>query len=222
MNSEKSFYFVFLALFILLTVVTLLHINLYPPQLVFSQAIPMRIVDNEPAISQPVLTTQLASTTSTTKQTGDFQSKMINPVLVRLHLYSPSSSNLLLGTAIQETMIGRLSKNIFQISIDTARDVNKYYLSKNPMLKTEVDAFYNSRQSLNWNLEHNVNYEIAMARIIYLRTNQPLPNAADLKGLGRYWKINYNTYLGKGTAREYVENYEEYIRDPQYYAQYSV
>lgn len=216
MNSEKSFYFVVLALFLLITVATILHINLYPPQLVFSQAVPLQLFGSDSTLQQPVLTTELAS-----NATGDFQSRMINPVLVKLHLYSPSSSNLLMGTAIQETMIGRLSKNIFQISLDTAQDVNKYYLSKNPVLQAEVNAYYNSRRSLNWNLENNVKYEIAMARIIYLRTNKPLPSATDLGGLGKFWKVNYNTYLGKGTAHEYVENYEEYIKNRPEGAAYS-
>lgn len=216
MNSEKSYYFVVLALFLLITVATILHINLYPPQLVFSQAVPMQLFGSNSVFQQPVLTTELAS-----NATGDFQSKMINPVLVKLNLYSPSSSNLLMGTAIQETMIGRLSKNIFQISLDTAQDVNKYYLAKNPILKAEVNAYYNSRRSLNWNLENNVDYEIAMARLIYLKTNKPLPSATDLSGLGKFWKVNYNTYLGKGTAREYVVNYQEYIKNRPASSEYS-
>ena len=45
----------------------------------------------------------------------NFQAKIINPVLLKMHLYSLSASNLLLGTAIQETLLGKLSKNMFQI-----------------------------------------------------------------------------------------------------------
>lgn len=208
MNSEKSFYFVVLGIFLVLTIVTVMRINLYPPQLVLSQAVSMQ--------SQSLLFIPI-----TNVKDNDFQSKAINPVLIKLNLYSPASSNLLLGTAIQETMIGKLSKNIFEISLETAKDVNYYYLAKNPELKAAVGHFYNSQESLSWNLKNNVAYEIAMARIVYLmKTNKPLPKATDLYALGKFWKINYNTYLGKGTAREYEINYEEFIKSRQMASQY--
>lgn len=214
MNSEKSFYFVVVCLFFVLTIVTALRINLYPPQLVLTQAVPMQPVQQQAVLSLP--------TVNVNSSASDFQSRVINPVLIKLNLYSRSSSNLLLGTAIQETMIGRLSKNIFQISLSTAKDVYVYYLAKNPILKNQVSQLYNSHQSLTWNLENNVEYQIAMARIIYLmKTNKPLPNATDPAALGRFWKINYNTYLGKGTAREYAVHLKEYLtKDRQLAAQF--
>jgi hypothetical protein len=53
-----------------------------------------------------------------------------------------------------------------------------------------------------------------------MKTNKPIPNATDPIALGRFWKINYNTYLGKGTAREYAIHYEEYIKSQQLASQY--
>ncbi len=211
MNSEKSFYLVVLSIFLFLTFISILRINLYPPELVLSQAVPM----------QPIMQ-QLVSSSVVSVNSNTFQAKAIDPVLQKLNLYSPASSNLLLGTAVQETMVGRLSRNIFQISLDTAKDVNNYYLAKNPVLKAAVARMYVAQKSLAWNLENNVAYEIAMARMIYLmKTDKPIPSATDPMALGKFWKVNYNTYLGKGTAKEYAVHFVEYEKDQQLAIPYS-
>lgn len=147
---------------------------------------------------------------------SDFQNKVLNPDLKKLNIYSPSISNLLLGTAIQESLIGHLSKNIFQISLSTAKDINADYLAKHPDLKKAVSYFYYPKRPLSWNLSNNVNYEVAVASLVYLKTNQPLPTATNPEALGQFWKINYNTYDGKGTAQQYVIHLENYIsKNPQ-------
>ena len=61
-----------------------------------------------------------------------------------------------------------------------------------------------------WNLEYNVRYEIAMARLVYLRSDQALPAPSNITGLGMFWKKNYNTYLGKGTANEFKMHFIAY------------
>lgn len=142
---------------------------------------------------------------------NDFQSKVLNPDLMKLNIYSPAASNLLLGTAIQESLLGKLSKNVFQITLSTAEDINSTYLVKHPDLRNAVNYFYDPQRPLSWNLSNNVNYEVAIASIVYLRANRPLPNATDPEALGLFWKKNYNTYFGKGTAREYALNLETYL-----------
>lgn len=62
-----------------------------------------------------------------------------------------------------------------------------------------VDSF------LVWNLA----YAVAMARTIYLPIKEPLPDASDLAGLGRYWKRHYNTTAGAGKGSEFVRHYVE-------------
>jgi hypothetical protein len=142
---------------------------------------------------------------------NDFQTKVLNPDLMRLNIYSPAASNLLLGTAIQESLLGKLSKNVFQITLSTAEDINSTYLVKHPDLRNAVNYFYDPQRPLSWNLSNNVNYEVAIASIVYLRANRPLPNATDPEALGQFWKRNYNTYFGKGTAREYAVNLESFL-----------
>lgn len=141
----------------------------------------------------------------------NFQTKDINPVLKQLHLYSTSASNLLLGTAIQESLLGRLSHNIFQIDPGTTPDVIKNYLNYRPKLKAAVFRFYNAEHSLHWNLNNNIKFEIAIARIVYLRSNELLPTASNVQAMGRFWKTNYNTYLGKGTPNEFITHYAQFV-----------
>lgn len=138
-----------------------------------------------------------------------FQKNLINPTLLQLNLYSDAASNLLLGTGLQESCLGKLSSNIFQIDLTTAEDIKNNYLAFRPQLSKAVDKLYDPTHSQEWNLKNNIPYEIAIARIVYLRSRHDLPDANDSEALARFWKDNYNTYLGKGTVQQYRRIYED-------------
>lgn len=138
-----------------------------------------------------------------------FQKNIINPTLVELNLYSDSASNLLLGTGLQESCLGKLSANIFQIDLNTAEDIKNNYLAYRPKLAKAVERLYDPNHSEDWNLKNNIPYEIAIARIVYLRAKQDLPDANDSAALARFWKDNFNTYLGKGSVKQYRHIYED-------------
>ncbi len=140
-----------------------------------------------------------------------FKNTIINPTLVALDLYSDSASNLLIGTAMQESCLGRLSNNIFQIKLNTAQDINTNYLAYRPALYKAVMKLYNNSHSLEWNLNNNINYQVALARIVYQRSHGELPNASNSKALAEFWKNNYNTYLGRGTASQFQSIYDNYL-----------
>ena len=55
---------------------------------------------------------------------------------------------------------------------------------------------------------YNLRYATAMARIHYLRVKESLPNTNDVAGLAKYWKLYYNTPLGRGTEEEFIKNYK--------------
>lgn len=61
-------------------------------------------------------------------------------------------------------------------------------------------------------LEFNLAYQIAMARIHYLRVPEKLPDAEDIEGMARYWKKHYNTFKGAGTEEEFIENYKRFVQ----------
>ena len=54
-------------------------------------------------------------------------------------------------------------------------------------------------------------YAAAMCRVHYRRFPEPLPEATDLPGQARLWKLRYNSPLGAGTEAEYIANYEKYV-----------
>jgi len=144
----------------------------------------------------------------------DLREVVIRPTLKKLNLWSESAENLLLGTAAQESQMGKYLRQIngpalgiFQMEPSDHNDIWSNYLMyrgelMSAILKLTVPNMMRTEQ-LGWNLR----YAAAMCRIHYLRVPEPLPNADDTAGLACYWKNHYNTHLGKGTVEEWVKSY---------------
>ena len=144
---------------------------------------------------------------------------VIEPTLDYLELKSDAAVNLLLGTASQESNLGRYIKQIkgpalgiYQMEPATHQDIWDNYLKYKPELADKVRSL-SSKNKATTELITNLAYATAMARIHYLRVREALPEADDIKGLARYWKKYYNTELGKGTDEEFVHNYLRFIND---------
>lgn len=67
-------------------------------------------------------------------------------------------------------------------------------------------------------LENNLMYATAMARLQYYPVAENIPNRADynsesdhLRALSRYAKDHYNTEHGKATPDEYLNDYLHYV-----------
>jgi len=131
-------------------------------------------------------------------------------------LNSISAINLLMGTAAQESKMGRYlyqlgkgpARGIFQIEPATEEDIlNRFVMHSHSMQEVmEHLGICNSE----FNLAGNLNYQIIIARLKYWSIPEKLPEADDIDGLARYWKKYYNTELGKGTVKEFKENYRRY------------
>jgi hypothetical protein len=143
---------------------------------------------------------------------------LITTVLDDLGLCSPSAVNLLLGTAAQESGFGTYLRQIsgpalgvFQMEPATEADIWQNYLHYHGGLRDLVVQCtfisFPTPEALIWNLA----YSIAMARIKYYRSPDPLPSPDDIQGLAAYWKNVYNTQKGKGKVEEFIENYQRYI-----------
>jgi hypothetical protein len=59
-------------------------------------------------------------------------------------------------------------------------------------------------------LEGNILFQIAIARMKYLRAPGALPAADDLPGLAAYYKRHWNTPLGAATVEAAMANYRRY------------
>jgi hypothetical protein len=148
---------------------------------------------------------------------------VIRPAMRRLGLWSEAAEELLMGTAAQESLLGRYlaqmgpstgsgeaygpALGIFQMEVATHDDCwNNYLVYRGDLaahlLKVCVPKLSRVEQ-LVWNLQ----YAAAMCRVQYHRFKEPLPEAHDVPGLAGYWKRYWNTERGKGTTEEFVRNY---------------
>jgi len=144
----------------------------------------------------------------------DLREFVIRPTLRRIDLWSEAAENLLMGTAAQESMMGRNLRQvngpaigIFGMEPDTHNDIWSNYLVFRVELMKAVLKFTVPNSMRVEQLAWNLRYAAAMCRIHYLRVPDPLPDHNDPAALGCYWKNHYNTHLGKGTVEDFVRSY---------------
>jgi hypothetical protein len=145
---------------------------------------------------------------------GQFRTKLLDPTLEYLGLYSPAASNLLLGTALQESRLEFILQirgpaiGLFQMEPATFYDIYLNYLAYQPKLKTLVDDLAIGTPDPA-EMAGNIFFAIGMARVHYRRVSAPLPDANDALALASYWKKYYNTPLGRGTVEEALPHFRE-------------
>ena len=136
---------------------------------------------------------------------------LIDSTLKEYNLYSPEAAQLVYGTIIQEsrrgTFIRQNVKNfditkhaigIAQIEYNTFIWLKRVFMSKYPEIA----------QIKFEELEYNLKYSILFCRLRYRVDKEPIPLTLD--GQAEYWKRIYNTKYGKGTAKDYLFNFQKY------------
>jgi len=137
--------------------------------------------------------------------------KCIRMYLEPLKMWSLGAENLLIGTAVQESHLGKWLEQmedgpavgIFQMEPRTYKDI----------LKNVVPAFVKhtglSKDDFPKNaeiLKYDIRLAIISARYYYARFKEKLPHCTDIYGQARYWKKYWNTEKGAGTEDQYIEN----------------
>ena len=144
---------------------------------------------------------------------------LITDVLMYLDLYSEDAVELLMLTAAQESHCGTYIKQvrgpalgIFQCEPATAQDIYDNYLTFKPDLESLIDSvsLLDQTASEQFDLKANLVYQIAMARIHYMRDKQAIPSKDDMAAQAAYYKRVWNTPLGKATEEEALDNYYRY------------
>lgn len=143
---------------------------------------------------------------------------LITSVLKEIGLYSDNAVNLLMGTAAQESRLGKYRKQIgggpalgiFQMEPATFNDIVNNYLRYKPELAAKIERAASVSRFKAEDIENNDLLAICMARVHYLRVKKAIPG--DLEGWATYWKRYYNTPLGKGTEEEFIANYKKYVQ----------
>ncbi len=147
---------------------------------------------------------------------NDFRHYVVRPTLTCLHPPVPVSRAaevLLLGTALVESGLSALMQRgggpalgLYQIEPATHVDLWDRYLAYRPALARHLRGDFGLRKEgvpRDERLITNLAYATAIARLIYWRRPEPLPDAADMLGLGAYWKQHYNSSLGAGRAAHF-------------------
>lgn len=145
---------------------------------------------------------------------------IIKPVLIQFNLYSESAEELLIGTAIAESVIngeqylkhisGR-SLGIYRMEIATHNWIKEYIKQKR--LYKIID-WIDSTGGFNHNrLVYDLYYATLMARLRYLIVPIDLPKKDDVDGMAKYWKKYYNTERGKGTIEGFIKKYLKFNRE---------
>ena len=133
---------------------------------------------------------------------------LIERTLKEYGLYSEAATNLLLGTAAQESSFGKYLRqlnngpalSIFQIERPTFNWLKDTFKKKFKLDDVEFEE-------IEWNLKK----AIVFCRLRYFVVPHPLPDADDINALAAYWKKYYNTALGAGKIEEFISNYKKYV-----------
>lgn len=141
--------------------------------------------------------------------------RVVVPALKCLGLWSQAAENLLWGTPVVESDLRALEQlgpgpalGLWQIEPDTHRDLYDNWLRFRPEWRIKLASLAAPWPSREDQLATNLIYCCAVARLIYYRDPEPLPDAEDLNGLGAYYKRVFATELGAGTVAGFVEAYE--------------
>jgi len=139
---------------------------------------------------------------------------VIMPVLQAMGMGGVAAEKMLLMTAAHESMGFRYRKQLggpalsyFQIEPATLDDLYSNYLAFRPHRQAMVDAFLPSDMTHLEALEHDDRYACAVARMIFARVAEALPDAADEPALATYAKRYWNTPAGKATAAKYLADF---------------
>lgn len=143
---------------------------------------------------------------------------VVYPALKSVGLYSNDVADLIMGTAAQESHLGRYiaqingpALGIYQMEPATHDDIVNNYLSYRESLSDKILSVCGisgfSSERLLWDLK----YSTIMCRMHYFRVPESLPICENVPAMAMYWKKYYNTLSGKGSVNEFISNFNKYV-----------
>lgn len=149
-----------------------------------------------------------------------FRNFVVKPTLLKMGMHSQAAEDLLLGTALTESNLEWLTQHgdgpalgVYQIEPATFKDIWNRYLIARPDLNSKVEQFAGAAPDHLTQLQTNLAFATAIARIKYWMDPAPLPSPHDMNhasyvyALGEVWKKCYNSELGAGTVDHFVSKY---------------
>lgn len=148
----------------------------------------------------------------------DFLRTFIRGTLQMAGLWSMPAEELLLGTAAQESHLGKYRRQIgggpgtgiYQIELLTERSLWNDWIALRPSIAVIIMNISGVSKPDPLQLEFNLAYQTLMARLRYFAwVKAPIPES--LVGQAIYWDTHYNCNPNYGTPEEYISNYRKYV-----------
>ena len=127
-------------------------------------------------------------------------------------LHSEDAVDLVYKTGNAETGYRHLKQmgngpalGFWQVEPATLIDIMDNYVKFRPELEKRLKNLGFSSEDMETRVMSNIALQAAFCRLKYKRDKYALPKSNDLKGQAEYWKRVYNTHLGKGTIKHFME-----------------
>ena len=160
---------------------------------------------------------------------AQFRAEIVRPALKAAELWSEAAENLVVGTAVQESVLAWVKQRgagpalgFYQMEPATADDICHRFLATRPSLAVRLGRAtwphcqnptaysHLGTKDIARLLVEDLRFATIMCRLRYWMMPAPLPEAHDIDALARYWKHYYNTVLGSGKAVEWAEKYRRF------------
>jgi len=133
------------------------------------------------------------------------------------HCIGPGKYNtavhMIIETAVAETGLGRIEDKtdgagmgITQFDKIPFSDIRDRSIKLRPIILKELGV---DISKVDWDdLRYNIFLSLLFARLLYWLKGEPIPK--NIEERAAYWKLHYNTKLGKGTPEHYLMMNEKY------------
>ena len=137
---------------------------------------------------------------------------IIDWTLKYLDMYSEDAADLIFKKGMSETGYKAIKQygggpalGFWQVEPATINDtIENYVKYRSKLEKLLISLGYDETHS-EIRVMSNIALQVAFCRLKYRRDKNALPKACDLKGQAEYWKRVYNSHLGKGTIKHFME-----------------
>ena len=138
--------------------------------------------------------------------------EIIEWTLNKMNMYSDDAAAMIYRTGMVETGYKHLKQmgsgpaiGFFQIEPATMNDVMDNYVEYRPQIKTDLYALGFDEKDSVIRVMGSIVLQVAFCRLCYRRDSKAIPSLENMEAQAKYWKRVYNTKLGKGTVKHFME-----------------
>ena len=137
--------------------------------------------------------------------------EIVEGTLYKLDMYSDDALSLIMRTGWAESGYRALRQykgpaiGFWQVELDTVNDTLDNYVAYRPHIMKVLEGLGLDTEDLEFSVLSSISLQAAFCRLKYRRDSKPIPSWDDMEAQANYWKRVYNTKLGKGTVKHFIE-----------------